>query len=206
MQGTQFVELQASKDAEKLLASLSELPSPMARPVLVVVVGLPGTGKSYFSRRLVEQVPMLILETDTLRRVLFPEPSYSASESARLFRACHLLIRNLLKKGIPLVFDATNLVEAHREHIYHIADQLGVKLVLVSIEAPPEVVYERLKRRVEGADPQDHSTADWTVYRRMQSSVDPIRRRHFVVDSSRDISPAIAKVVREIKRWMHGRG
>jgi hypothetical protein len=36
----------------------------------------------------------------------------------------------------------------------------------------------------------------------MASSVEPIRRDHLAVDTSRDITPVIEKIVREIKRWV----
>ena len=55
----------------------------MARPVMVVVSGLPGSGKSHFSRRLAEQVGLFTLESDVLRTALFPSPSYTRSESRR---------------------------------------------------------------------------------------------------------------------------
>ena len=172
---------------------------------MVVVSGLPGSGKSYFSRSLLEQVPLLVLESDALRKVLLPSPTYTNIESVRLFRACHSLIDELLGRGIPILLDATNLIEGHRERLYHIAERTGAKLLLVYLKAPPELVYARLKRRAEGIDPHDNSTADWHVYQRMNSDAAPIRRKHFVVDSSRDISPAIAKVAREIRRWMRTR-
>ena len=189
-------------DVERLRASLPEVLVPVARPVMVVISGLPGSGKSYFSRRLVSQVPLLVLESDTLRKVLFPNPSYTSTESARLFRASHALIDDLLRQGTSILLDATNLVEGHRERLYHIADQVGVKLILIYLKAPPGVVYERLKGRSEGVDPEDKSSADWQVYQRMYSTAEAIKRNHFVVDTSSDISPAIAKVVREIRRWM----
>ena len=188
-------------DVERLRASLPEMPPPVARPVMVVISGLPGSGKSYFSRALVSEAPTLVLESDLLRKVLFQEPSYTTSESARLFRACHTLIGELLEGGIPVLLDATNLVEGHRERLYHIAERLGVKLILVHLKAPPELVYERLKGRSESAAPEDNSSADWTVYRKMYSTFEPIRRKHFEVDTSRDISGAITKVAREITRY-----
>lgn len=190
---------QLASDVRRLHDSLRELPEPVAEPVLIVVSGLPGTGKSYFSRRLAERVALLVLESDVLRRTLFSPPSYTSEESAQLFRAVHLLVEQLLKKGISLVLDATNLSERFRERLYSIADRLDAKLVLVRVEAPLEVVRQRLEGRV--ADPESNSDADWAVYRRMTSSVERIGRNHYVVDTSRDISPVIDKVVREITRF-----
>jgi len=188
-------------DAEQLLESLGQLPEPVVKPAFIVVSGLPGTGKSYFCRRLAERTPVIILESDVMRRTLFPSPNYSAAESARLFQAIHHLIERLLKRGIPIVLDATNLSERNRERFYHIAYQLNVRLILVRVEAPPEVVQERLKNRAEGTGPEeDHSEADWAVFQRMQTSVQEIRRQHFAVDTSRDITQALDRIVREANR------
>ena len=192
-----FVEsTRLASDVQRLCESLMGLPEPVAEPVLIVVSGLPGTGKSFFSKRLAERVPLLILESDALRKTLFSLPSHSAGESSQLFRAVHLLIEELLKEGISLLLDATNLSERFREHLYSIADRTNARLVMVLVEAPPEVVRQRLEDRA--GDPEGNSDADWSVYRQMRSSVERISRNHYVVDTSRDIAPVIDKVVREI--------
>ena len=193
MENTQLVS-----DVEQLSKSLGQLPEPAAEPALIVVSGLPATGKSYFSSRLAERLPVVILESDALRKTLFSSPSYSSKESSQLFRAIHLLVERLLKRGISLILDATNLSERYREYLYSIADRLDVKLVLVRVEAPPEVVRERLESRLENSGGK--SDADWAVYQRMQSSVQKIRRNYYAVDTSRDITPVLDKIVKEVTR------
>ena len=187
-------------DVEWLFKSLEQLPEPEAEPSIIVVSGLPGTGKSYFSAKLAERLPAKILESDGLRKSFFPQPTYSSSESSRLFRVIHLLIKRLLKRGIPLILDATNLSEHDRERLYSIAERLSAKLILVQVVAPPAVVYRRLKARTAGLNQRDKSDADWQVYQRMKNSVQKIRRNHFVVDTSQDIEPALDKIVREARR------
>lgn len=196
-----MTETQIISDTEKLLENLEQLPEPVVKPALVVVSGLPGTGKSYFCRRLAERTPIIIMESDVMRKTLFPSPTYSATESVRLFQAIHHLIEHLLKKGISLVLDATNLSERNRERLYHIAYQINARLVMVRVEAPPEVVQERLRNRADGTgSEEDQSEADWAVFQRMKTSVQQIRRHHFAVDTSRDIAPVLDKVVREVNR------
>lgn len=190
---------QLVSDVKRLTESLGQLPEPMVEPAFVVVSGLPGTGKSHFCSRLAERLPLVILESDALRKTLFPSPSYSPVESSRLFRACHLLIERLLKKGIPLILDATNLSEHYRERLYNIADRLDVRLILVRVKAPAKEVRERLKARQEGRSP-GKSDADWEVYQRMKPAVQKIGRNHYAVDTSRDITPVLDKIVREVKR------
>ena len=191
---------QLVSDLQRLTDGLGELPEPVVKPAFVVVSGLPGTGKSYFCAKLAERLPFVILESDALRKTLFSPPSYSPQESARLFRILHLLIERLLKKGVPLILDATNLSERDRERLYNIAERLEARLILVWVEAPPELVYQRLRARKNGANSANNSDADWEVYRKMKPSVEKISRKHYVADSSRDISPVLEKVVREASR------
>ena len=66
------------------------------------------------------------------------------------------------------------------------------------VEAPPQVVAGRLKNRQE--DPANKSDAGWAVYRKMESSVQKIKRKHYAVDTSRDITPVLEKIVREVSR------
>ena len=193
MEHTQLVS-----DAELLTQSLGQFSDAVAEPAFIAVSGLPGTGKSYFCNRLAERLPFLILESDALRKILFPSPSYDSQESSRLFRAVHLLIERLLKKGVSLILDATNLSERYREHLYSIADRLDVKLILVQVEAPPEVVYERLRARRENTESK--SDAGWEVYQRMKPSVQKIHHNYYAVDTSRDITPVLDKIVREVTR------
>lgn len=192
-----MADTRLASDVARLVESLGQLPEPVAKPVLVVVSGLPGSGKSHFCRQLAARLPFLILESDALRQVLFPAPNYSAEESSRLFRAIHHLIERLLKRGISLILDATNLSERHREYLYSIAEHLGVKLILVRVEAPAELVQQRLQSRWE--DAESKSEADWTVYQRMKTSLEHIPRRHYAVDTSRDITPVLEKIVKEAR-------
>lgn len=188
------------EDAEKLEEALGPLPEPMARSALIMVSGLPGTGKSTFSRRLAEQIPCVILESDSLRKTLFPTATYSRDESLRVFQASHFLLERLLRRGIRVIFDATNLQERHREQLYAIASRSGAKLIVIQVQAPPETVRERLQNRQEVRDPRDHSDADWSVYQRMRPAQERIRRNYFAVDTSRELKPVLAKVVRELRR------
>lgn len=195
---------QLTGDTERLRASLTQSPLPVPRPVIVVLSGLPGSGKSYFGRRLVERFPLLVLQSDFLRRVLFSNPTYAGSESERLFDACYGLIEDLLRRGIPLLLDATNLVEHHRDRMYRMADRCGAKLILVYVKVPDQLIYKRLASRSLGMDPENRSEADWGVYQKMHATMQAVSGKDFEVDTSVDISPTIDKVVREIGRWTRG--
>jgi predicted kinase len=188
------------EDVEKLRRSLNGLPQPQVEPPLIMVSGLPGTGKSFFCSKLAERLSFLILASDALRKILFPFPQYKENENKRLFSACHVLIEELLRKGIPVIFDATNLLEHHREYLYRAAERAGAKLILVWVEAPTEVVRQRLLAREKTAMSQYDSEAGWEVYNKMKTRRERISRNHLVVDTSQDITAVIGKIVRSAKK------
>ncbi|MCX5999929.1 MAG: ATP-binding protein [Chloroflexi bacterium] len=183
------------RDIEKLRQALGKLPHPALRPSLIMPVGLPGTGKSHFCRQLAHRLPLVTVESDRSRRTLFRRPRYSAEENCRLFWACSAVVEDLLREGISVAFDATNLEERHREPFYRMADRIGVELIIVKIDAPADVVRERLEKRALGMGADEMSEADWNVYCRMRSAAQRIGRGHIAVDTSQDIRPALEAVV-----------
>jgi predicted kinase len=187
---------QSALDAACLYATLRNLPEPSPAPALIVVSGLPGTGKTYLAHKLAERIPAVILSSDPLRKTLFPVPAYTREESLRLFRAVHNVIRRLLKKKITVIMDATTLKEELRQSLHDIAERSGAKFVLVWVKAPAAVVRQRMAERTY-TEP-GCSDADWNIYRQLKTGVEPISRPHFVADTSRDIGPALDRIVKRI--------
>ncbi len=85
------------------------------------LTGLPASGKTAVAeviiRRLDEFYDMKIqhLETDTLRKILTPEPSYSFSERDWFYNVMVFMGDMLTKNGVNVIFDATGNKRVHRE-------------------------------------------------------------------------------------------
>lgn len=169
-----------------------------AYPVLILMSGLPGSGKSYLSEQVCAQLPCIIIESDRVRKVLFAQPTYTAEESAIVHRACQELMRRLLKRGVRVIFDATNLLEFQRELLYSLAGRCGALLLIVHTVAPEDVIRKRLEQRQ--ATGGSASDADWRVYQRMSQSEQTIRRSHLRIDTSQDTGEAVSRIVRAARR------
>src|SRR5438445_8252077 len=179
-----------NRDADRLEASLGTLPAPVTRPAMVVMIGLPGSGKSHLARAIAARVSAAVLDIDALRGALFEDPKHTAKEHGRLFPALHALLDSLLGRRITVIVDATNLKETNRKPYYKIAAKYGAKVLLVRVWARTPVIRRRLLARAECPDPADSSTATLEVYERMREGVQRVRQRHVSVDTSADIRPA----------------
>lgn len=186
------------RDAAVLEAAMPAQPPPVEHPSLVVLSGLPASGKSHLAREITRRQPFAVLESDSLRKALVKRPSYSQQESARLFAACHALLEDLLSRGVPCLFDATNLKEAYRRPLYDIAERTGARLLIVEVCAADDVISRRLEARLRSANPEDRSDATPDVYESMRREAEPIEREHIVVDASAEISPAVDEVLQHL--------
>lgn len=185
---------------DALSGELEQYPSsPKCAPHLVLLSGLPGTGKSHFARELSLKLPFVIVGSDRMRKALVPRPKYNRSEHARVFEACHGLIEQLLQEGYRVIFDATNLTDGFRDTVYRIAERNSVPLTILWFTAPREVIRQRMDDRGSGRRSDSHSDADWQVYCRLRPGEEPIGRSHIEVDSSRNIAPALEEVLRRVE-------
>ena len=173
------------RDHDTILESLEPRRRPRtATPALVLTVGLPGSGKSSFSRRLAIAIDAVILESDALRRRLFGSPTYAAAESRRLFAAIYDAATALLADGVSLIVDSTSVSDGDRAPAAVVADATGARLIVVSIETPAAVIEERLRRRAIGTGGQDSSETGRAVHDTMRRRLEPIVGEHWRVDTS----------------------
>ena len=173
---------------------------------LIALCGLPGTGKSHFAAALARRLPCIILTSDRLRKILVARPTYEREEHLRVFAAAHALLESLLGRGYRVIFDATNLTERAREPLREIAGRTGAPLVLVQLDAPPDLVRRRLARRANGQARDSWSDADWRIYCRLYPGQEAIVGPHLYVDTARDIGVMVERVVRALGRAKDGRG
>ena len=187
-------------DLPRLRSALAgELPARTDSPSLVILCGLPGTGKSHFARELLVRAPFVWLSSDRTRKLLVARPQYSRREHRRVFAAMHVLTRGYLLDGYSVVFDATNLNENVRAPLYAMADDAGVEPLIIRFTAHPKLVRERMADRAAGIADAGQSDAGWDVYSRMAVADAPVPRPHLLVQGPEDMEEALGETLRW--RW-----
>ena len=187
--------------APQLRAEIATVPAiPHGKPALVVVMGLPGVGKSHCARMLCERIGAAHVASDELRSRLFIAASYADDENRAVFAAATALVDGLLAEGHRVVVDATNLVARNRAGTVEAARRRGIPITYLRITASDEDVRGRLASRRAGRAPHDHSEADERIYERMRAQAfEPPAEGYLELVNGPDLASQIDRVVAAVE-------
>ena len=108
------------------------------------ITGLPASGKSTIVSALTPQLEALglvveVLESDEVRRVITPIPTYSEAERDLFYRALAFTGQRLVAHGVTVVFDATASRRVYRDF----ARSVIPRFIEVALECPLTTCMER---------------------------------------------------------------
>lgn len=152
---------------------------------LLLMVGLPASGKSSIVEQLQKMMPFVQISTDGIRAQITYRPTYTASEMTNVYEISYQLIERRLRRGQRVVFDASNYLAARRERVMTLAQGCGAPVAVCLVQASQETVRKRLLQRVVGDRRRgDLSDADWAVYKWMVEAQEPIVGPHLILDTT----------------------
>jgi aminoglycoside phosphotransferase family enzyme/predicted kinase len=142
------------------------------RPVLIMVGGLMGTGKSTVAHALQQELGWTLLSSDTLRKRLaqldpaqpqadvFGQGVYRPEWTARTYDMLRIEASTALAHGRSVLLDASFIRRTDRQMMAHEARTHGANVSFVECVCPPETALQRLAQRwnVRSSDPQHHSS------------------------------------------------
>ncbi len=165
------------------LLALGQLAEPRDRPAIVLVGGLPGTGKSTLAKSLAESAEFEIVRSDVVRKDLAVGVSgpelYSPQWTDRTYTECLRLAEAHIFQGKRVLLDASFHENHRRQAVFEVAHQLAVPAVMLVCELDPGRVRDRLASRVG-----DASDADWAVHEAMAKKWEPIPQRFHPIDTT----------------------
>ena len=172
---------------------------PHGKPALVVIMGLPGAGKSHCARLLCARLGAAHVASDELRSRLFIAASYADEENRAVFAVAAAVVNSLLADGHRVVLDATNLLARNRAAAVAVAARHGAPVVYLRVNAPDEEIRARLRSRRAARAADDHSDADERVYDRMRAAAfEPPAEGHLEVVNGPDLARDLSRVAKAV--------
>lgn len=146
--------------------------------MIVIVFGLPGSGKTYFASKLALRIGGLHISSDAIRQQQ-QKRKYHEEDKMEIYHA--MLV--LMEKAGPdknVVLDATFYKERIRNMFKDKARSLGINIYFIEMKADELVIKERVSRK------RPETEADFTVYFIIKSQFEPLKEEHLILNSDQE--------------------
>lgn len=166
-------------------ARLLHLQLTKKHPILYLVGGLTGTGKSTLAEKIAVDHRAILINTDIVRKEQAGLDKYQKHHDAfntglyvpenidKTYEKVIEKAETTLKHHHSVVLDATFVYQKHRQLAEDLTQTLNIPLINIHCTCPPEIVKQRLtKRQTE----KTVSDGRWEIYQQQRTTMDPFTK------------------------------
>ncbi len=158
--------------------------------MVIIVFGLPGSGKSHFATRLAKSIRAIYYNTDAIRLELYPDKrSYTVEEKKTVYREMAARATTALKDSGMVILDGTFHRHDTRELLAGLLPA-GTPVKFIEVTAPEATAMERVSR------PRKLTEAGPGVYYKIKQEWEPLGDPHLVLDSLKHVDEMLGEATR----------
>lgn len=162
--------------------------------MIVIVFGLPGSGKSFFASRLAKMIDAGYINSDRIRKEMFKRRTYSEQEKAAVYNAMLQKMRDAVDQRKNLVLDATfHKNETRQPFLQEIKGK--DKIYFIEVWTAENIARERLK------ESRPYSEADYEVYKLIRQHWETLNEPHLMLESTNENIAIMLQKAAEYLQW-----
>lgn len=119
----------------------------LSPPLLIITMGLPGSGKSFFGRQLSEQYDLPRISEDVIRFELFEKPQFNDDEADIIERIFNYALSQVIITGQTVICEGNYLKTKQRKTVADIAKKHGYRTLTVWLQTDLETSMKRAASR-----------------------------------------------------------
>lgn len=145
--------------------------------MIVVISGLPGTGKTTVAKKLGSELNAPVLITDEIRKAGSDHPKYTRRKKQGIYEHMFRIAGDLLSDKDNIILDGTFYKKEFRERSFQLGSDHDRCVFILETICDEDVVKQRIEKRYQKNI--DASEADYKVYKIIQSQFEPIQKPDF---------------------------
>ena len=161
--------------------------------MLILISGLPGTGKTRISRELASRLGAVHISSDSIRKKMLEKRTYSEEEKALVYKEMVSQASNSLSQGKNVIADATFYKESLRRQMREAAENAGTDFFIVECILPEEKAKERISSRTGG-----DSEAKYGEYLIVKKAFEPFTEERITIDTSLPVNESVETILRSV--------
>lgn len=157
------------------------------RLFVIVILGLPGTGKTTLARTLSKLLGCVVLTTEEIRISLFPDcevdkdNDFTPQELELTYRAVYLLTEVLLSSGANVIINGVFRTNEQRRHVIGLAHKYGAGFAIIQTTCADSVALSRIRNRSKIGST---SAGGETTYYQIKREFEPLEWSFIKVDTN----------------------
>lgn len=117
------------------------------KPLLIMLYGFPGAGKTFFVRQLCEVLQAAHVHSDRIRMDLFDTPRYDRQENDVLAQLMDYMTGEFLNAGMSVVYDMNAMRPKQRHQLRELARKHNAQPLLIWMQLDAESAWARINKR-----------------------------------------------------------
>lgn len=162
--------------------------------MIIVVFGLPGTGKTRFSERLQKDIGARHLNTDKIRARLHQKGNYTTHTKQLIYEELVKQAKSYLIEGSDVIIDGTFHKRHRREMIHRLSEETRHPVFFIEMAAKETSIKSRL------ASKRKDSEANFDVYQKIKAELDAYSDADLILWSDSDTTE---KMISKAKAYIH---
>lgn len=158
------------------------------KPLLILLYGFSGSGKTYFARQLCEHLQAAHVHGDRIRAELFEQPRYDREENEVVNHLMEYMTGEFLNAGMSVIFDTNAMRLSQRRMLRDLARRCGAQPLLVWQQIDLESAFLRAsKRDRRRADDKFSPAIDRPTFDRVASGMQNPSNEDYIVISGKHV-------------------
>ena len=173
----------------------------LARPQLLMIIGNPGAGKSFFARQFSETFDAPVVAVDRIRYELFAEPTFSNDENDLVNRMAGYFTEELLKTKRSFVIDGGCNTRTDRARLSQVARKAGYDTNVIWVQTDLATCRTRATKRNPKRSVDDqfsYTLTDAAFEAQVRRFTEPNRENHVVISGKHTYSTQAKMVLRKL--------
>jgi predicted kinase len=171
--------------------------------MLIIIGGLPGTGKTTIARELARKLDAVHLRIDSIEQAIFGSAPTNMSLDDTGYRVAYAVAEDNLVVGRTVIADSVNPLPITRDAWVEVANRARVRAVEIEVTCSDA---DEHRRRVEmrTADIPGHRLPTWQEV--VSRDYHPWDRKHIAIDTAHRSVEQNVKMIRAALLWRMRRG